>query len=182
MYIQNVYEMLQRSELPVNPGHWTTWYIMCIQNVYEMLQRSELPVNRNTEWHDMLCTGCATNSSWRERRRCVRGGARPGIVRQTVVLRRRNVCWSCIVRRPCIVRSCIEYRALYIRRDTRVQRHPLCSILGTAAPRMGRESSTPIRADHQGMTRAPVVVASRTYMYVWVCALRRRTLAYNKMN
>ena len=45
----------------------------------------------------------------RTARRCVRGGARSCSVRQTDVLKRGSLCWSCVVRRPCIVRSCIEY-------------------------------------------------------------------------
>ena len=38
-----------------------------------------------------------------------RGGARSCIVRQTIVLKCGNLCWLCVVGRPCIVRSCIEY-------------------------------------------------------------------------
>ena len=45
----------------------------------------------------------------RAARRCVRGGARSCRVRQTIVWQRGNLHWSCIARRPCIVRSCSEY-------------------------------------------------------------------------
>ena len=51
----------------------------------------------------------ANASLTRTGRRCVRGGARSYIVRQTIVLKRIIVHWSRIVSQPCIVGPCIEY-------------------------------------------------------------------------
>ena len=42
-------------------------------------------------------------------RRCVRGGARSCIVRQSIVSKHINLYWSWIIRRPCIVQPGIEY-------------------------------------------------------------------------
>ena len=58
----------------------------------------------------MFTQGALQYRLTRTGRRCVRGGARSCVVRQTMVLKRGYVYWSCIVRHPCItVRPCIEF-------------------------------------------------------------------------
>ena len=64
--------------------------------------------NKTTDKQNSV-QGALQYKSTRKGRRCVRGGVRSCIVRQTIVMKRGNLYWSCIVRRPCIVRPCIEY-------------------------------------------------------------------------